>query len=185
MSKNSVTRPPVPVFFPFDSRVLQQRLQRMGASRPPSTPPASKGERTPMSSTPGASSRAKEEEKIFVTVRVRPLSSKELAAKDKVAWECADGHTILYKGPTQDRAAPTSYAFGSFQFISQFHEQCCSSRKIRLQLIGVLMPPDKVFGPACQTDVVYEEGAKDVAMSALAGINGRLRPVSMLLAVVE
>jgi len=34
--------------------------------------------------------------------------------------------------------------------------------------------PDKVFGPACQTDVVYEEGAKDVAMSALTGINGRL-----------
>lgn len=40
--------------------------------------------------------------------------------------------------------------------------------------ICLLIPflPDKVFGPACQTDVVYEEGAKDVAMSALTGING-------------
>ncbi|CAD6338019.1 unnamed protein product [Miscanthus lutarioriparius] len=113
----------------------------MGASRPPSTP-ASKGEHTPMS-TPGGSSRAKEE-KIFVTVRVRPLSKKELAVKDDVAWECADSQTILYKGPMQDRAAPMSYTF------------------------------DKVFGPACQTDVVYEEGAKDVAMSALTGINATI-----------
>ena len=84
----------------------------MGVSRPPSTP-ASKGERTPMS-TPGGSSRAKEE-KIFVTVRVRPLSKKELALKDEVAWECADSQTILYKGPPQDRAAPTSFTFGSIE----------------------------------------------------------------------
>jgi centromeric protein E len=34
--------------------------------------------------------------------------------------------------------------------------------------------PDKVFGPSCQTDLVYEGGAKDVAMSALTGINGGL-----------
>ncbi|WVZ70768.1 hypothetical protein U9M48_019409 [Paspalum notatum var. saurae] len=113
----------------------------MGASRPPSTP-ASKGERTPML-TPGGSSKAKEE-KIFVTVRVRPLSKKELALKDGVAWECADSQTILYKPPLQDRAAPTSYTF------------------------------DKVFGPNCQTDVVYEEGAKGVAMSALTGINATI-----------
>lgn len=113
----------------------------MGASRLPITP-ASKGERTPMF-TPGCNSRAKEE-KIFVTVRVRPLNKKELALKDEVAWECTDSQTILYKAPPQDRAAPISYTF------------------------------DKVFGPACQTDVVYEEGAKDVAMSALKGINATI-----------
>ncbi|KAL5228977.1 hypothetical protein ABZP36_017242 [Zizania latifolia] len=115
----------------------------MGVSRPPSTP-SSKIERTPMSTpTTGGSSRAKEE-KIFVTVRVRPLSKKELALKDQVAWECADNQTVLYKAPPQDRAAPTSYTF------------------------------DKVFGPASQTEVVYEEGAKDVAMSALTGINATI-----------
>jgi centromeric protein E len=37
-----------------------------------------------------------------------------------------------------------------------------------------VIPPDKVFEPSCQTDLVYEDGAKDVAMSALTGINGRL-----------
>jgi centromeric protein E len=44
---------------------------------------------------------------------VRPLSKKELAVKDQAAWECADGQTIIYKGPPQDRAAPTSYTFGT------------------------------------------------------------------------
>jgi len=97
----------IPEIFVLDYKV---RNKKMGTSRPPSTP-ASKGEHTPMS-TPGGSSRAKEE-KIFVTVRVRPLSKKELAVKDDVAWECADSQTIMYKGPTQDRAAPMSYTFGS------------------------------------------------------------------------
>lgn len=31
---------------------------------------------------------------------------------------------------------------------------------------------DKVFSPTCSTQKVYEEGAKDVALSALTGING-------------
>jgi centromeric protein E len=62
--------------------------------------------------TPGGSSKSKEE-KIFVTVRVRPLSKKELAVKDQTAWECADSQTIMYKGPPQDRTAPTSYTFGT------------------------------------------------------------------------
>ena len=74
--------------------------------------PASKLERTPMStSTPGAS-RANEE-KIFVTVRVRPLSKKEQAAKDQVAWECVDDHKIVSKTSSQDRSSSTaSYTFG-------------------------------------------------------------------------
>ncbi|KAM0881256.1 hypothetical protein ACQ4PT_033051 [Festuca glaucescens] len=113
----------------------------MVASRPPGAL-TSKIERTP-SLTPGGSSKSKEE-KIFVTVRVRPLSKKELAVKDQAVWECADSQTITYKAPPQDRAAPTSYTF------------------------------DKVFGPSCQTDLVYEGGAKDVAMSALTGINATI-----------
>ena len=31
---------------------------------------------------------------------------------------------------------------------------------------------DKVFSPTCSAQKVYEEGAKDVALSALIGING-------------
>lgn len=33
---------------------------------------------------------------------------------------------------------------------------------------------DKVFGPGCSTDNVYEDGVKTVALSALMGINGNI-----------
>ncbi|KAJ0962908.1 hypothetical protein J5N97_028030 [Dioscorea zingiberensis] len=113
----------------------------MAAARTPGTP-ASKIERTPMS-TPGGT-RVKEE-KIFVTVRVRPLSKKEQALKDQVAWDCLEDHTIVFKAPSQDRSiSSASYSF------------------------------DKVFGPTCLTETVYEEGAKDVALSALTGINATI-----------
>ena len=85
----------------------------------------SKIERAP-TLTPGGTSKSKEE-KIFVTVRVRPLSKKELAMKDQVVWECADSQTILYKGPPQDRAAPTSYTFGTMSR-DQINRFCCHER---------------------------------------------------------
>ncbi|XP_073115420.1 kinesin-like protein KIN-7A [Elaeis guineensis] len=113
----------------------------MAAARTPGTP-ASKIERTPVS-TPGGS-RVKDE-KIFVTVRMRPLSKKEQALKDEIVWECIDDHTIMFKGSTQER----SNLSGSYTF-------------------------DKVFGPNCLTEIVYEEGAKNVALSALTGINATI-----------
>lgn len=77
--------------------------------RAPGTP-ASKGEKTPVSTPGGPRSR---EEKIVVTVRLRPLNKKEQLAKDQVAWQCADDHTIVYKPQTQERVAqPASFTFG-------------------------------------------------------------------------
>ncbi|XP_050238564.1 kinesin-like protein NACK1 [Mercurialis annua] len=109
--------------------------------RTPGTP-ASKIDRTP-ATTPGGP-RSKEE-KIVVTVRLRPLNKKEQLAKDQVAWECVDDHTIVYKPPTQDRTAQwTPFTF------------------------------DKVFGPNSQTESVYEDGVKNVALSALNGINATI-----------
>ncbi|XP_043695461.1 kinesin-like protein NACK1 isoform X1 [Telopea speciosissima] len=108
--------------------------------RTPATP-SSKIDRTPVS-TPGES-KAKEE-KIVVTVRLRPLSKREQSLKDQVAWECIDDHTIIFKSPPQERSVATaSYTF------------------------------DKVFGPACLTETVYE-GVKNVALSALMGINATI-----------
>ncbi|KAE9467090.1 hypothetical protein C3L33_01003, partial [Rhododendron williamsianum] len=108
----------------------------------PGTTPASKIERTPVS-TPGGSKV--KEEKIVVTVRLRPLNKREQLAKDQVAWECIDEHTIVHKPPTQERATqPASFTF------------------------------DRVFGPACLTESVYEEGVKNVALSALMGINATI-----------
>jgi centromeric protein E len=42
-----------------------------------------------------------------------------------------------------------------------------------------------VFGPSSETDLVYEDGAKDVAMSALTGINGRLMLTCASFVLVE
>ncbi|KAI3463865.1 hypothetical protein Pfo_020528 [Paulownia fortunei] len=109
--------------------------------RTPSTP-ASKIDRTPVA-TPGGH-RAREE-KIVVTIRLRPLNKREQSSKDQIAWECTDDHTIVYRLNPHDRAAqPTSFMF------------------------------DKVFGPDCATEAVYEDGVKTVALSALMGINATI-----------
>ncbi|XP_024521728.1 kinesin-like protein KIN-7A [Selaginella moellendorffii] len=93
-------------------------------------------------STPGKC-RSKEE-KIFVTVRVRPMSSREIAQRDTADWECPDDHTVSYKQQPDRSPYPARYSF------------------------------DRVFGPESSTKVVYEEGAKDVALSALSGINSTI-----------
>lgn len=71
--------------------------------------PISKIRRTP-AQTPKTPSRAREEN-ILVTVRVRPLSSKEVSAYDLVAWDITDRHTIVSKNLHHDRPAG-SYTFG-------------------------------------------------------------------------
>ncbi|KAJ6672639.1 KINESIN-LIKE PROTEIN KIN-7A [Salix viminalis] len=117
--------------------------------RTPGTP-ASKIDRTPATTpggpkanTPGGP-KAKEE-KIVVTVRLRPLNKKEQLAKEQLAWDCVDDHTIAFKPSPQERATqPTSFVF------------------------------DKVFGPSSITEAVYEDGVKNVALSALMGINATI-----------
>ncbi|GAA0170389.1 hypothetical protein LIER_40948 [Lithospermum erythrorhizon] len=82
------------------------------------------------------------DEKILVTVRVRPLSTREQAAYDLIAWEI-DEHTIVSKNLNHDR--PT----GPYTF-------------------------DRVFDQRSTTRNVYNEGARDVALSALSGINATI-----------
>lgn len=43
-------------------------------------------------------------------------------------------------------------------------------------LFTVIYMTDKVFSLTCSTQKVYEEGAKDVALSALTGMNGNYIP---------
>lgn len=81
----------------------------------PSTPVSRIESRTP-ASTPGGGPKVKEE-KIFVTVRVRPLSKKEQALKDEVAWECADDHTVVYKSSNERSNLPSSFSFGNVKKI--------------------------------------------------------------------
>lgn len=39
------------------------------------------------------------------------------------------------------------------------------------------MPLDRVFGPECCTKDVYDQGAKDVALSVVSGVHGKACPV--------
>ena len=42
-----------------------------------------------------------------------------------------------------------------------------------MKLLSFFLVSDKVFGPTSQTESVYEDGVKNVALSALMGINGK------------
>ncbi|KAM7256058.1 hypothetical protein ACFE04_011799 [Oxalis oulophora] len=107
----------------------------------PSTPAASKIHRATPATTPGGPKSR--EEKILVTVRARPLSRREQAMYDLIAWEFIDDNTILFQNPNHERPA------NSFTF-------------------------DRVFDPTSSTQKVYEEGAKEVALSALTGIHATI-----------
>lgn len=67
------------------------------------------------SSVATAKSKAGGEEKIFVTVRVRPLSGKELAKGDVEDWECPNDHSVVFKHALPERSPyPSFYAFGKY-----------------------------------------------------------------------
>uniref|UniRef100_A0A8R7PIG8 Kinesin motor domain-containing protein n=1 Tax=Triticum urartu TaxID=4572 RepID=A0A8R7PIG8_TRIUA len=81
-------------------------------------------------------------EKILVSVRLRPLSDKEVARGDPSEWECISDTTVIARSAFPDRpTAPTAYSF------------------------------DRVFRSDCDTKEVYEQGAKEVALSVVSGIN--------------
>ncbi|KAH6832033.1 ATP binding microtubule motor family protein [Perilla frutescens var. hirtella] len=85
------------------------------------------------------------DEKIYVAVRVRPLSDKEIAKNDLSDWECINNTTIIFKNSLQERSLlPSAYTF------------------------------DRVFGFNSPTKHVYEEAAKKISLSVLSGINSTI-----------
>lgn len=54
-----------------------------------------------------------QDEKIFVSVRVRPMNAKESAKNDTSVWECVSNDTIIYKNSATERSNyPNAYTFG-------------------------------------------------------------------------
>ncbi|KAI7735585.1 hypothetical protein M8C21_030748 [Ambrosia artemisiifolia] len=100
---------------------------------------------TPSSSRRTTPHRLLREEKILVTVRLRPLTPRELANYDLFAWDCTDHNTLSSTNLNHDRhSSSSSYTF------------------------------DRVFDPCCPNRSVYEQGARDVALSAIKGINATI-----------
>lgn len=55
-------------------------------------------------------------EKIYVSVRLRPLNEKEKERHDVSDWECINDNTIIYRNnqSVSERSMyPTSYTFGN------------------------------------------------------------------------
>ncbi|KAG8662787.1 kinesin-like protein KIN-7H isoform X2 [Manihot esculenta] len=88
-----------------------------------------------------------DEEKTLVSVRLRPLNEKETARNDVSDWECINNNTVIYRNNLsvpESSLCPTVYTF------------------------------DRVFRPESSTRQVYEEGAKEVALSVVNGINSSI-----------
>ncbi|KAJ7978528.1 Kinesin-like protein [Quillaja saponaria] len=85
------------------------------------------------------------EEKILVLVRLRPLNEKEITSNEAADWECINDTTILYRNTLREGSTfPSAYTF------------------------------DRVFRGDCSTEQVYEEGAKQIALSVVSGINSSI-----------
>lgn len=96
----------------------------------------------------GGESIRDNEERVFVSVRLRPLNEKEISSNDVSDWECISSDTIAYKNVsllTSERSMyPTAYTF------------------------------DRVFRGDSSTRMVYEQGAKDAAISVVRGVNSTI-----------
>ncbi|KAI3885903.1 hypothetical protein MKX03_002990 [Papaver bracteatum] len=91
------------------------------------------------------SASAAHEERILVSVRLRPLNEKEIGRNDVSDWECVSDNTVVFRSNLPEKSMfPTAYSF------------------------------DKVFRHDCNTRRVYEEAAKEVALSVVSGINSSI-----------
>uniref|UniRef100_A0A453LE41 Kinesin motor domain-containing protein n=1 Tax=Aegilops tauschii subsp. strangulata TaxID=200361 RepID=A0A453LE41_AEGTS len=92
-----------------------------------------------------AGGEEQQQERILVSVRLRPVNAREAERGDGTEWECAGPATLKFLGTIPERAMfPASYTY------------------------------DRVFDPECSTRQVYDEGAKEVALSVLSGINSSI-----------
>uniref|UniRef100_A0A453LE91 Kinesin motor domain-containing protein n=1 Tax=Aegilops tauschii subsp. strangulata TaxID=200361 RepID=A0A453LE91_AEGTS len=75
-----------------------------------------------------------QQERILVSVRLRPVNAREAERGDGTEWECAGPATLKFLGTIPERAMfPASYTY------------------------------DRVFDPECSTRQVYDEGAKETS----------------------
>ncbi|KAL0282581.1 UNVERIFIED_CONTAM: Kinesin-like protein KIN-7G [Sesamum angustifolium] len=85
------------------------------------------------------------EEKIYVSVRLRPLNNNEISSNDVSDCESINHDTIVYKNA------------------------CLLASERSMDLTAYTF--DRVFGSDCSTREVYERGARDVALSVVHGMN--------------
>ncbi|KAJ6716856.1 KINESIN-LIKE PROTEIN KIN-7F [Salix koriyanagi] len=120
------------------------------------------------------------EEKILVLVRLRPLSDKEIVANEVTDWECINDTTILYRNTLREGSTfPSAYTFGKEMLCDSFFDvknenenenDMALLMRLGLNVLGLIL----VFRGDNATREVYEEGAKEVALSVVSGINSSI-----------
>ncbi|KAJ6671452.1 CENTROMERE PROTEIN E [Salix viminalis] len=118
------------------------------------------------------------EEKILVLVRLRPLSDKEIVANEVTDWECINDTTILYRNTLREGSTfPSAYTFGKEMLCDSFfgvknenENDMALLMRLGLNVLGLIL----VFRGDNATREVYEEGAKEVALSVVSGINSSI-----------
>ncbi|KOM51634.1 hypothetical protein LR48_Vigan09g029300 [Vigna angularis] len=134
---SAVSLPPLRSLFLWSPPVT--RMQRMTRDRPSMADAREERGNFALSNA--------EEERIFVSIRVRPLNERERARHDVSDWECVSTNTIKFKNNGHAEQRPLSMDTYTF---------------------------DRVFGEKCSTKQVYEEGIKDVALSVVRGVNSSI-----------
>ncbi|KAK9131500.1 hypothetical protein Sjap_011987 [Stephania japonica] len=94
------------------------------------TTPATEIARTP-ARIPGG--QEPHDDKMLVTVRVRPPSKRELALNKPVAWDCRDQYTILSKNVIDD------CSIASFTFNRVFNATCSTQKVYEQEAKAVIL----------------------------------------------
>ena len=67
----------------------------------------------------------RKEERILVSVRLRPLNEKEASRKEAIDWECINDTTIIYKNNSSPERSlyPNTFTFGKklILFVNLYH----------------------------------------------------------------
>lgn len=121
-----------------------------------------------------AGGEEQQQERILVSVRLRPVNARESERGDGTEWECAGPATLKFLGTIPERAMfPATYTYGTPALLLlhciSIHLPWQTMLISRIDRTSNL--PDRVFSPECSTRQVYDEGAKEVALSVLSGIN--------------
>lgn len=64
------------------------------------------------------------EERILVSVRVRPLNEKEISRNDVSEWECINDNTVICRNALSvaERSYPSAYTFGESMPLVRIHQ---------------------------------------------------------------
>lgn len=109
-------------------------------------------------------------ERIYVTVRARPLSTEDAKSSP---WKLS-GNSIIFPNSS------FKFDFGIFLFLpSKLISKFSNFFRVLIDLIfGFDFYADRVFGDDCKTKEVYETRTKDIVSAAVGGFNGILFSLS-------